>query len=1016
MMIYCRGRYLFFLFLLTLASTAISQVPSFNHFDVSTGLPSNEVYYLKQDGKGFLWIGTESGLVRYDGNSFHSFNFQNSRGTSVSGLKEDAEGRIWFNNFSGQLFYAKGDSVFLYHPWEKYYKSHLVEFTIDDRNRLLVSNNANFIYRFDLGTNRVSKLVDSVNVKQAVAKMHDGTIVYTKIKKAELFALQENGVKRIPIVYQNGQTFVQSKSINQFQFNCSFANKQTIALQRRDMHDKEPYLYYYENGKMYVHPATRILQLLKLFPLSVYDDDGGNLFVGTEAGLVWLKKSGADYYLQKHFLKSEAISSIIKGKEGGVWIATLKNGIFHIPDLNIWISNGLEMGLKTDGISNLAIVNKDKLFASSTAGEVFRYQKFSANPVVKFPSGYQRDVQALEYDSTSGNLFISKLLTGILNPSTKEFIEHDFAVSPKDYFFRSDGVTFLSGNAILAVVKKGNNTLAEAIAKEFEYTHELADVASGPNYIHFYLKRQRCKGIWYQQKEKLLWVGFVDGLQYHENKHWIKYYDPETKTPIVATSFSELSDGTLCIGTIDQGLYLIKQKKIVSHFTVKNGLLSNRIKRIASNDKSIWMVMPKAIQGYRFSDKKFTKLGIANYASKYEIFDAEILRDTVYLATSKGIQFFPENINSLNSVRPFASIASFIVDGKAFSVDHDLDLPFNIKNIAITMQGIALKSAGNFLYQYRLLGADTAWLTNKASENVVRFASLPSGKYVFQARVVNEDGIISKQTPSVSFVIDQEWWKKWWFFLLIVLIIAGVAYYFFTLRINVLEKKNLAEIEKVRLLEDMRNSQLSALKAQMNPHFMFNALNSIQEIIMLNDKKQANLYLGKFADLMRITLDQSNKKSISLEDELKSLKLYLELETLRFEEHFKYEIKVSETLNPYSVQIPSMLIQPYVENALKHGLMHKLGDKKLALHFSLFNENTLLCVITDNGIGRKRSSEINRLREKRHSSFGTGATQKRLELLNYGKEQYITVSFVDLKDDIGNDNGTQVMLYIPLIL
>jgi LytS/YehU family sensor histidine kinase len=217
------------------------------------------------------------------------------------------------------------------------------------------------------------------------------------------------------------------------------------------------------------------------------------------------------------------------------------------------------------------------------------------------------------------------------------------------------------------------------------------------------------------------------------------------------------------------------------------------------------------------------------------------------------------------------------------------------------------------------------------------------------------------------------------------------------------------------VLDDIRNSQLSALKAQMNPHFIFNVLNSIQEIVLLNDKKQANNYLGKFSDLMRLILDQSNKVAITLDDELRSLKLYLELEALRFEEYFKYEIIVADMLYTYNIYIPAMLIQPYVENAIKHGLMHKHGEKNLLLSFSLFNEHTLLCVITDNGIGRKRSSEINRMREKKHTSFATGATQRRLELLNQGKAQTITVSFVDLFDANGNGSGTKVLLYIPLV-
>ena len=151
-----------------------------------------------------------------------------------------------------------------------------------------------------------------------------------------------------------------------------------------------------------------------------------------------------------------------------------------------------------------------------------------------------------------------------------------------------------------------------------------------------------------------------------------------------------------------------------------------------------------------------------------------------------------------------------------------------------------------------------------------------------------------------------------------------------------------------------------------------------------------------------------------LEDELKALQLYLELEALRFETHFQYFIQMKDPIFTSDTLIPAMLIQPYVENAIKHGLLHKQGNKELLIVFSLENESTLLCVITDNGIGRKRSAQINQLREKRHTSFATGATMRRLELLNYGNEQSIKVQFQDLQDEKGNDSGTKVFLYIPI--
>ncbi len=1003
-------------FILIITGNLNAQEPSYIHYDVSNGLPSNEIYSLKQDTNGFLWIGTDAGLVRYDGNNFYLFNNANSRGASVSGLIEDRNGKMWFNNFSGQIFYAKGDSIYQYQPWEKYYKTQLTDFTIDNNNDIIIDNNENYIYRFKNQQEKVEKLVDNVNPKQAITKMFDGKIVFTLLNHAQLFSLEpDNSIKLIPIYELDGTRNSRSSLVNQFQFFTSFENKQTLGLQRRNPNDKQPHLYYYKQGALYVHPVSVILQQMKIFPLSVYDDDAGNLFIGTEVGLLWVKKNTKGFYVQKYFLKNESISGIIKTSEGSIWISTLKNGIFQIPDLNIWISNGLELDLKTEGVSNIKIGKNGALYAASLAGEIFEYHKFSNTPVIKFKQLYERYIQAMEYDSVNSKLYLSKLLTDVLDLKTGKYEENNFGSSAKDYYFRKDGVVFSSGNALVASVYKNPAYFNKVITEEFNTQQDTILRLIKSDYKSSFLVKQRNKGIWYQEKEKILWAGFVDGLQYHQNHEWKKFYDPETKQPIIAFHFSELQDGTVCIATINQGLYLVKNKKVVEHLTQQKGLLSNRIKRIATDEDAIWMIMPGAIQGYDIKTHQFTKLVIANNAAKQELYDVEVLKDTVYVATSKGIQFFPETIDPINRVAPNLLINSFSVDGRKINDSADILLPPFTNTISIALQGISIKSSGGFIFKYRLIGSDTNWVSASASQNIIRYTSLPSGKYIFEARVINEDGLVSNKIVRVPFQIDLQWWKKGWVIFLELLFMLIVGYILYSTRINLLKRKNIEEIEKVRVLDDIRNSQLSALKAQMNPHFIFNVLNSIQEIILLNDKKQANTYLGKFADLMRLILEQSNKESISLEDELRSLKLYLELETLRFEENFKYEIIVADMLYTYNIRIPAMLIQPYVENAIKHGLMHKHGEKLLELSFSLFNDNTLLCIITDNGIGRKRSSEINRMREKKHTSFATGATQRRLELLNQGKEQTITVSFIDLKDAYAMECGTKVLLYIPLV-
>lgn len=225
----------------------------------------------------------------------------------------------------------------------------------------------------------------------------------------------------------------------------------------------------------------------------------------------------------------------------------------------------------------------------------------------------------------------------------------------------------------------------------------------------------------------------------------------------------------------------------------------------------------------------------------------------------------------------------------------------------------------------------------------------------------------------------------------------------------------LSETQKRLTIEKQyRDSELKALKAQMNPHFIFNALNAIQEYILLNQKNLASDYLGKFADLIRNYLHYSNTGFISISEEIKNLNLYLELEKLRFEDNLFYTINTKDNLEESEILIPTMLIQPYVENALKHGLLHKPDNRQLIIEFSKADENTILCVVEDNGVGREKAKQIKNQKRPSHQSFAHNATKERLALLNYGKTEQIGVDITDIKDSLNKTVGTKVTLHIPI--
>lgn len=233
-------------------------------------------------------------------------------------------------------------------------------------------------------------------------------------------------------------------------------------------------------------------------------------------------------------------------------------------------------------------------------------------------------------------------------------------------------------------------------------------------------------------------------------------------------------------------------------------------------------------------------------------------------------------------------------------------------------------------------------------------------------------------------------------------------------RFEILERKNKEVVEKIALVGELRKSQLSTIVAQMNPHFIFNTLNTIQGLIYKNDKNNSTKYIGKFSELVRDILRNSNQQEISLEDEINHLSIYLELEKMRFGDELQISLKIAPTLDVNNITLPPILIQPHVENALVHGLFHKKGVKNLDIQFCKSLKNDYLeIIIDDDGIGRAMSQQLN-LQRRKHESFAISAIEKRINLLNQSLERKIEITIIDKTDNLKNAIGTQVIISIPI--
>ncbi|HRX93151.1 MAG TPA: histidine kinase, partial [Chitinophagaceae bacterium] len=334
-----------------------------------------------------------------------------------------------------------------------------------------------------------------------------------------------------------------------------------------------------------------------------------------------------------------------------------------------------------------------------------------------------------------------------------------------------------------------------------------------------------------------------------------------------------------------------------------------------------------------------------------------------------------------------------------------LKLNYHQNFITIFFSAIAYTMPKGVRFRYRLQDFED-W-TEVGSSQFANYTNIPPGNYVFQLQAANNEGVWNEQILELPIRIKTPFFLSWWFRIGLVLLIVALVYWFYKFRINQVRKK---EKLKTQYEKKLANVEMTALLAQMNPHFLFNSLNSIDSYIIRNESNKASEYLNNFARLMRLILQNSRSNYTSLKDEVELLDLYLQMESLRFKDKFQYEINVSDDIDVNTEVIPPMLIQPYVENAIWHGLMHKKEGSvgKVKINISQKN-NQLVCAVEDNGIGREKAEQIKASKPGNHKpSMGMQITKDRIDLINQLYNTNTSVEIVDMKDEAGNPTGTKV--------
>lgn len=502
-----------------------------------------------------------------------------------------------------------------------------------------------------------------------------------------------------------------------------------------------------------------------------------------------------------------------------------------------------------------------------------------------------------------------------------------------------------------------------------------------------------------------IWAGTTNGGVNQINRenlfirhHINGYPKPDRFWGDNATCFYQSMDGTIWIGGLGLNKYN-KDLETFTHYTTHNGFPDNTINTISEDsDGFLWLGFNNAIARFNPESEEITILSSEKLGLPIStVFTSSLFHSTgdLIFGSSNGIiRFNPKEI-ILKTAYPPPAITSFILHGKRYKSQIEQKETIKLKHdqnfFSIRVSPLVYPSQ-TFNAYYQLEGVDKNPLTIPIN-NEIFYTSIPPGKYTFKLiSQYSEDALL-------YIIITPPYWKTWWFTFLVILAVVGLVWFFIRQHTNKLVMQNRAlEIEQ-RLL-----------RTQMNPHFIFNSLSAIQSFIFSNSPLEAGRYLSKFSKLMRLTLQNSREPFIPLKQEIESMQFYLDLQKLRRNNGFNYQLNYDE-LNPEAIAIPPMLVQPFVENCIEHGFIETKEGGHISISFAL-KEDYLVIKILDNGIGINASLKRAN-KDKSHESLASIITRERLNTLNK-KGNNFKLTIQDCSETDLNTNGTLVTITAPI--
>lgn len=994
----------------------------FKNFSVKDGLSHHSTTSIVADNNGIIWIGTLDGLNRYNPSGFKIYRNIPNDSTSlpdnyIEDLKKDSNGNIWVASRTMLSRLNPKTGKFQKFPHETLAPNHqqyaeIKRIFVDKKDNVWIATYKGII-RLNPKTGKITKLkTPTFNDASRQGSFNKFNNVFQD-NKGQLWAGNFLGLYKIN-AENNTLTFYdhgKDHAINAFY----------------DQGNGKFYLGSWYGGLLEFDTETKKFNQIftKLFnqnwaiisDIAKWKDNSGNdwFCLSTVSGFVLMNPKTKE--------KKEYVYDVENANSFNGWYT---HDLFIDKDQRIWQAN-------SNGIS---IINPN-------------FQNFNSIPYVSRKKNLPEEFGIIDhlYKGKNEMWFTSWFSKGLYTTDRNWNITKHFNFKKNDiereainsYFVDRKNQEWLCTDGGL-LLKKGENTfqtfkdLTFLLPNEDKNVFEFKEIVETKEGL-FWLKT-RSRGIYlfdpeakkflkryplqkdevssrvfhlFLDENQTLWAATATGIFYFDSKIddfiSIKIKGIKNNETFWARGFSKSKSLKNVLWTVSKwGLVKINiQQKTANLEAVNNDFIKNSGYNVLEDDKKVvWISNKYGLARYDLVSKKMSlydySYGLPMNFDNWGFLEYD-LNNNIAMSNSGMITTFNPKNFKINLKKPKTILLDFSVNHQAIDFcNSDIKLPKDTKVIQILFSNDNFTAPSQNQYQYKL-DEDSKW--QNVPDGKIMLASLPAGNYTLQMKSSNNEGIFS-DVETLSFQIKPYWYNTWLFRGLVLLALGTFIFYFAKMREQNLKNKAIFQ-------QQLSELEMQLLRNQMNPHFIFNTLNSINSYIIQHQSKDASNYLTSFSKLMRQILDNSKQKQISLDKELQSLKLYLELESVRLEHRFSFIITTEEFLPTDTIKIPPLIIQPFAENSIWHGLRFLDHQGLLEIHCKSRDAETLLVIIKDNGIGRKKSKQIsNNLIKKK--SYGIDITKERLKILDSRND----VEIEDLVDLKGNSTGTKVILTIKI--